>query len=102
MKKTKGNYKLILDHHRGVYFGDVKEAVDQPDGTCKVRVEGMRHGYGWSVDKPGEKGVYGLATVGPKSDDRVGPAVNCWIYHVVKLVDMSVEAISAWKEAKWE
>ena len=94
---TPTGHKLVLDTHRGIYFGDVVE-VDHDRHIC--RMENARHCY-YFPRPDGDKGTYSLATVGPQNGAKVGPPVTMTVYDVAKIIDATPVAIEAWKSAKW-
>ena len=89
---------LVLDTHRGIYFGYL---VKTENNGRTVTLEGMRHCYYYPVAEAGNKGVYGLATVGPAKGAKIGPPVTATIHDVSKWVDCTKEAVKRWKAAKW-
>jgi hypothetical protein len=96
--KTEKKAALILDTHRGVYYGRIVKIKDK---GRTVELDGMRHAFYWSAGEDGEKGVYSLATVGPQPGSKIGPRVHAIVYDVAKIVDVSAKAIAAWEAATW-
>jgi len=96
-KKTK-RAVMILDTHRGIYFGYL---VKTSNAGRTVTLEGARHCFYFPVAKAGHKGVYGLATVGPRKDAKIGPRVNMDVHDVAKIIDCTDKAIKAWEGASW-
>lgn len=92
-----GKKVLITDFHRGVYAGEVVEILN--NGST-VRVVNARHCF-YFAGAPGHEGTYGLATIGPTDECRIGPSWNGIINDVSKLVNLSDEAAANWEKAKW-
>ena len=89
---------LVLDFHRGIYFGRLVRTLNK---GRSVVLEQMRHCFYYPVAEAGNKGVYGLATVGPAEGAKVGPPVTATIHDVAKIVDCSPEAVARWEAIKW-
>jgi hypothetical protein len=90
---------LILDTHRGIYFGDL---VAKYDNDARVKLKNARHCFYFPVAELGHKGVYGLATVGPAKGAKVGPRVDMIIRDVAKIVTCTPSAVARWESATWE
>jgi hypothetical protein len=88
---------LILDRHRGIYFGYL---VEELEGGNAVRLENARHCYYYSTVK-NHKGTYGLATHGPGKESKIGPRVNMKVRDVAKIIDVSTKAMEQWEKATW-
>lgn len=91
------NPVLILDTHRGIYFGylkSVKETI--------VKLVNARHCFYYSAGPENQKGTYSLATIGPQKGSKIGPRVNLTIMDVCKIVDCTEQAVKQWESGKWE
>jgi hypothetical protein len=99
--KYDGKPTLILDKHRGVYMVHKVLAVRETPAGVAVDAEGMRHIFNYPIAKVGNKGVYGLAVVGPGAGAKVGPAVNGTIYDVVKVIEATDDAMKGLAGVKW-
>lgn len=96
-KKTAERPVMILDTHRGIYYGYlVWESEDQ----SRVKLERARHCFYFAASG-NDKGVYSLATVGPCNGSKIGPRVTMTIRDVSKIVDVTEEAAASWNSAKW-
>lgn len=85
---------LVTTAHRGVFFG-----YGTPTDSKTVRLEQARMCVYWSADL---RGVIGLATAGPSSGCRVGPAApSILLQDVTAVVEVTKEAEEKWKQARW-
>tara|TARA_Y100000310_G_C20460086_1_gene704915 strand:- start:21 stop:320 length:300 start_codon:yes stop_codon:yes gene_type:complete len=89
---------LILDCHRGIYFGYL---VEELDGGKTVILENARHCFYFVKPAKEHEGVYGLATIGPQKGSRVGPRVDMKVMDVTKIVTCTSVAVVAWEAARW-
>ena len=88
---------LVLDTHRGIYFGYL---VSESNNGKTVKLKSMRHCFSFSI--PGaDMGVYGLATHGPEVGSRIGPRVNAKVHDVSKIVECSDSAVKLWENSSW-
>ena len=87
-------YVLVTTAHRGVFAGLLVE-----DGGDVVGLAQARNCIYWPRET---KGFLGLATTGPSSEARVGPAVEALVLRSVTAVARcSDEARKAWEAAPW-
>lgn len=101
MKKAvqKLNNVLILDTHRGIYFGELVEIFNEGKS---VRLKNMRHVFYFASHSDStSSGVYALATIGCADGSRIGPPVDCTINDVSKIVEASDAAAKKFESAKW-
>lgn len=98
MTKAKNRAVLVLDTHRGIYFGYL---VSTTNAGRTVTLEGARHCFYFPAAETGNKGVYGLATVGPAKGAKIGPRVTMTVHDVSKVVDCTPDAVTAWEKAEW-
>ncbi len=85
---------LVTTKHRGVFFGKLKE-----DNGATVILESARNCISWDE---ATKGFLGLATTGPTSGCRVGPAApELTLYGVTSITKCSDVAVEAWEKAPW-
>ena len=89
--------KMVLDSHRGIYFGRVVEVLN--DGKT-VRMEDARHCFEFRCDRE-DRGVYALATDGPGAGSRIGPEVTMTVNDVSKIIDCAPDARARWEAATW-
>jgi len=100
MTKEKEQAVLILDIHRGIYFGYLK-ATKNHERT--VVLERARQAYYYTTkNEDGEKGVYALATSGPQDGSKIGPRVTITVHDVGKIVECTELAIAAWEKQIWK
>lgn len=85
---------VVTTAHRGVFFG-----YGQPTTEKTIRIERARMCVYWSSDI---KGALGLASVGPSSSCRVGPAVpGLTINDVTAVMECSDAAAKNWESGPW-
>jgi len=90
---------LILDSHRGIYFGYLASRTSEGK---TVRLTRARHCFYFvAKQQDGESGVYSLATAGPQSGSKIGPRVTMTVNDVTKIIDCSSEAVERWESATW-
>ena len=94
---------LVLDSHRGIYFGyATAKAVRTAMEAGHIKLSDARHCFYYSVANHDEnKGVYGLATVGPNKGSKIGPPCAMRVRDISKIVDCSHDAAKAWRGASW-
>lgn len=85
---------LVTTAHRGVFFGYATE-TDGP--TIKLRA--ARCCIYWPAEN---KGFLGLASDGPKSGARVGPAADIELRDITCVAAVTAEAAKAWEKAPWK
>lgn len=91
-----GQAVLVTTQHRGVFFGYLNEYTP---GDVILRLKQARNVLYWPT---GQKGFLGLATVGPKSGARVGPAApELELRDITSVAPCTDEAIKAWENAPW-
>lgn len=94
----KGDWILVTNTHRGIYFGQLIRNGNQ--GKTVV-LENARHCFYFSAVS-GHEGTFGLATHGPGDGSKTGPVVSLMIINDVSTKTLcSDEAIKRWKEATW-
>lgn len=84
---------LVTTAHRGVFFGYAKETAGE---TIKLR--SARLCVYWSADL---RGFMGLASHGPNSSCKIGPAADVELRNITAVVEVSAEAVSRWEKAPW-
>ena len=88
------SHVLVTTKHRGVFFGKLKE-----DKGATVILEQARNCVSWDQ---ATRGFLGLATTGPTSGCRIGPAApELTLYGVTSIATCSDEAVKAWERAPW-
>lgn len=93
MAKQKERYVLITTEHRGVFAGF---ATDTSGETIKLR-DGRNCVY-WSADL---KGFLGLASEGPNSNCKIGPAADIELRKITSVVEVTSAAQKKWESAPW-
>jgi hypothetical protein len=84
---------VVTTTHRGVFFG-YAEKTDGP--TIKLR--SARNCVYWPASN---KGFMGLASMGPDSGSRIGPAADIELRDITAVVECTAAAVEAWEKAPW-
>jgi hypothetical protein len=92
-KATKERAVLVTTKHRGVFFG---YATDTSGDTIKIAR--ARNCLYWSADV---KGFMGLASTGPSSGCRVGPAADIELRDITSVSEVTPEAAAKWESSPW-
>jgi len=94
-KKTNGKERAVLvtTAHKGVFFG---YATDTAGAIISLRA--ARNCIYWPTS---QKGFLGLATFGPASGSRVGPAADLELRDITSVAACTPEAVEAWEKAPW-
>lgn len=93
-KKSNGErYVLITTEARGVFAGF---ASDTAGDTIKLRE--ARNCIYWSASL---KGFLGLASAGPDSSCKIGPAADIELRKITSVVEVTPEAQAKWVGAPW-
>ena len=85
---------LVTTSHRGVFFG---YAIDTDGNTINLRA--ARNCLYWPQ---GNKGFLGLASEGPMSGSRVGPAADIELRDITCVAECSPAAVAQWEKAPWK
>lgn len=85
---------LVTTSHRGVFFG---YAEDTSGDVIKLRR--ARNCIYWPASN---KGFIGLASEGPMSGARVGPAADIEVRNITCVAEVSDAAVKAWERAPWK
>lgn len=91
--RVKERAVLVTTVHRGVFFG---YATDTHGDTIKLR-SGRNIIY-WPASN---KGFLGLASDGPQSGSRVGPAADIELRNITSVAEVSANAIVVWESQPW-
>jgi hypothetical protein len=88
---------LVTTSHRGVFFGYVPE---MPAGIpAEVVLVDARNCVFWST---AERGVFGLAVMGPSDRCRIGPKVpELRVNAVTAIARCTPEAAQRWEAGPW-
>jgi hypothetical protein len=86
---------LVTTEFRGVFFG---YATDTKGDV--ITLKRARNAVYWARDC---KGFVGLATSGPTSSCRIGPAADSLeLRKITAVAEVSPEAVKAWEAAPWQ
>ena len=85
---------LVTTAHRGVFFG---YALETAGPTIQLRA--ARNCLYWPQ---GNKGFLGLASSGPISGARVGPAADIELRDITCVAECTPDAVKAWEAAPWK
>lgn len=84
---------LVTTSHRGVFFG---YATKTSGPTIKLRA--ARNCIYWPAEN---KGILGLASMGPVKGSRVGPAADIELRDITCVAECSPAAVTAWEASPW-
>ena len=84
---------LVTTSHRGVFFG----YATKTDGAI-ISLRAARNCIYWPS---AQKGFIGLATFGPMSGARIGPAADLELRDITSVAACTPEAVEAWEKAPW-
>lgn len=90
---TKERAVLVTTSHRGVFFGYATET----EGTT-IHLKRARNCVSWSADI---RGFMGLASDGPNSRCRIGPAADIQLRDITSVAELTPKAVEAWEKAPW-
>lgn len=85
---------LVTTTHRGVFFGYAEET-----GGNVIKLRGARNCIYWPT---GNKGFLGLASDGPMSGAKVGPAADIELRDITCVAECTEAAVAAWEKAPWK
>lgn len=91
--KKKERPVIVTTVHRGVFFGYTTDT----DGAT-IALKRARLCVYWSADL---RGFMGLATVGPNSNCKTGPAADIELRDITSVVAVTPEAVQKWEAAPW-
>lgn len=93
MPASKDRAVLVTTAHKGVFFG---YATKTDGATIKLRA--ARNCVYWSS---AVKGFLGLASTGPDSSCKIGPAADIELRDITCVAEVSDVAAKAWETAPW-
>lgn len=94
-QNQKTQFLLVTTAHKGVFAGYGVKSESKIIELSKARMCVY-----WSAEV---KGVLGLASSGPTSNCKVGPAVSSILLQdVTAVIDVSPEAEKAWETIVWK
>ena len=91
---TRDRPVLVTTKHRGVFFG----YADNTDGET-IKLRAARCCLYWPASN---KGFLGLASMGPVSGARVGPAADIDLRDITCVAECTTDAVKAWEAAPWK
>ncbi len=92
MKSTKERPVIVTTEYRGVFFGYAAKT----DGDV-INLKRSRNCIYWSADL---RGFAGLASMGPNSQCKIGPAVDIELRKITSVIEVTPEAEAKWNSAK--
>lgn len=93
--EPQGRAVLVTTEHRGVFFGYL---VGEPTKE-RVELKKARNCVYWTQS---ERGVFGLAAMGPSKECRVGPAVpELTLLDITAVAAVTPEAVERWEASPW-
>lgn len=92
-KKNSKRYVMVTTEHRGVFAG----FATNTDGDA-IKLEQARNCIYWSASM---KGFLGLASSGPDSNCKIGPAADIELRKITSVVEVTPEAQKKWENAPW-
>ena len=92
-KTSKERAVLVTTAHKGVFFGYATET-----GGETIKLRAARLCVYWSADL---RGFMGLASQGPNSNCRIGPAADIELRDITSVSEVTAEAAERWEKAKW-
>lgn len=93
MKSQKERAVLVTTAHKGVFFGYARETSGDT-----IQLRDARLCVYWSSDL---RGFMGLASQGPNSSCRIGPAADIELRAITSVVAVSPAAVEKWEKAPW-
>lgn len=88
-----GRPVLVTTEYRGVFFGYLVGEAGDP-----IKLQRARNCVYWSNDL---QGFLGLATTGPTSGCKIGPAADIELRKITCIAEATPEAVEAWEKAPW-
>lgn len=85
---------LVTTLHRGVFFG----YASKTDGET-IKLRRARNIIYWPASN---KGFLGLASDGPATGSRVGPAADIELRNITSVAEVSATAEAVWESAPWK
>jgi len=84
---------LVTTLHKGVFFGYAQKT----DGAV-IKLRAARNCIYWTS---AEKGFLGLASTGPGSGCKIGPAADIELRDITCVAECTEAAATAWERAPW-
>lgn len=93
MAKLTERAVLVTTSHRGIFFGYATET-----GGTTIKLRAARLCVSWTSDL---HGFMGLASKGPSSNCRIGPAADIEIRDITSVSEVTPEAVAKWEKSPW-
>jgi hypothetical protein len=93
MANKKERFVLVTTAHKGVFAG----YAEKTDGAT-IKLRAARNCLYWTN---AEKGFLGLASVGPGSGCRIGPAADIELRDITCVAEITKAAEEAWLKQPW-
>ena len=90
-RSTKERAVIVTTAHRGVFFGYATKTAG-----ATIALKRSRLCIYWSRDV---KGFMGLASGGPTSGCRIGPAADITLRNITAVLEVTPEAVAKWEAA---
>lgn len=84
---------LVTTVHKGVFMGYAAET-----SGSTIKLTDARLCVYWTADL---RGFMGLASVGPSSQCKIGPAADIELRDITSVTEVSPQAEERWKKAPW-
>jgi len=92
---AKSKKVVVTTQHRGVFFGELIES----DAPKSLKLKNAKNCVYWSSSL---HGFVGLATSGPESGCKIGPAVSeLELYDITAILVCTKEAVKKWEGELW-
>lgn len=91
--KIKDRAVMVTTSHRGVFFG----YASKTDGNT-IKLRAARNCISWTSSV---KGFLGLASGGPDSGCKIGPAADIELRDITCVAEITKKAEEAWLKAPW-
>lgn len=96
IEKKRDNPVLVTTAHRGVFFGYLN---GRKPAKAQLVLDRCRNCGFWSKAM---SGFLGLASIGPDSDCKVGPAASrVTLYDITSVTEVEPQAVEKWEAATW-
>jgi hypothetical protein len=91
--EKKEKFVMVTTEHRGVFAG----FASKTDGDV-IKLRAARCCIFWSSSM---KGFLGLASDGPDSSCKIGPAADIELRNITAVVEVTPKAQAKWESAPW-
>lgn len=84
---------VVTTAHKGVFFGYAEDTSGET-----IKLKRARLCVYWA---PELKGFMGLASNGPNTKCKIGPAADIELRNITSVVETTAEATAKWEKAPW-